>query len=241
MDYFNNIPDISYRFGNETTFNNFVDLTAYVSIVDEIKDNVSFYNPYYIREAMRPDQVSIELYGTPIYHWTFFFMNDKLKEFGWPIDSQRLLEKAQHTYFKIAMQTTSDLTNIMKVGQNVQGVSSGATGIVDSRNLDFGIIYVDKTSVTDFRSSENIFSVVGDVTTEIGVTTSEQYNSPAYYKDANGDRADFDPLVGPGALLTEVTRLEQLTEENEDLRSIKVIKPNLISQVVSSFKQALST
>jgi hypothetical protein len=174
-------------------------------------------------------------------------MNDKIKEFGWPIDMERLLEKAQHQYNHIAMETTSDLTNIMKVGQTVAGASSGAEGKIEYRNLDLGIIYVDQTSVTNFRTSEpeRIRSTVvidgSNVVQEIVASISEEYNSPAYYKDGSGQRVDFDPLVGPGALLTEVTRLEQLTEDNEDLRTIRVIKPNVIGQVVSSVKQALNS
>ena len=111
-------------------------------------------------------------------------------------------------------------------------------------NLDFGIIYVTKTSVTNFNSSEQIISIVlqdgVNVTQQIVASISEEYNSPAFYKNSSGERADFDPLVGPGALLTEVTRLEQLTEQNEDLRELKVIKPSVIGQVASSVKQALN-
>lgn len=244
MDYFQHIPKVNYKFGQLTSRNAFVDLTAYVQIIDEIKDNVAFYSNYYLKEGYRPDQVSMELYGTPVYHWTFFAMNDKLKEFGWPQDKARILEKAKHQYYRVAMQTTSDLTSIMKIGQTVTGSVSGATGTISGRNLDFGIIYVTKTSVTNFNSSEQIISIVlqdgVNVTQQIVASISEEYNSPAFYKNSSGERADFDPLVGPGALLTEVTRLEQLTEQNEDLRELKVIKPSVIGQVASSVKQALN-
>lgn len=244
MDYFQHIPKVNYKFGQLASSNAFVDLTAYVQIIDDIKDNIAFYSNYYLKEGYRPDQVSMELYGTPVYHWTFFAMNDKLKEFGWPIAKSRVLEKAKHQYNRIAMQTTSDLTVIMKVGQTVTGSSSGATGIVSGRNLDFGIVYVTQNSVTNFNSSERIISIViqNDVETtqEMDASISDEYNSPAYYKKSDGERADFDPLVGPGALLTEVTRLEQLTEQNESLRTLKVIKPSVIGQVVSSVKQALN-
>ena len=124
MDYFQHIPKINYKFGQLTSSNVFVDLTAYVQIIDEIKDNVAFYNSFYLKERYRPDQVSMELYGTPVYHWTLFAMNDKLKEFGWPIDKARLLEKAKHQYNRVAMQTTSDLTNIMKIGQSLAEINS---------------------------------------------------------------------------------------------------------------------
>jgi hypothetical protein len=252
MDYFKHIPDISYKFGNQSSSNTIVDLTAYVSIIDEVKDNVAFYNYFYVREGYRPDQVSIQLYGTPVYHWTFFMMNDNLKEFGWPLSQESIFEKAVHTYQHIAMQTTADLTTQFKIGQTVTGTTSGATGTIAHRDLDLGIIYVTRTSNKDFRRStvtgeyvsENINSTVvvpgGTQVQSTTVSISEEYNSPAYYT-LNGERTDFDPRIGPGALLTEVTRLEKLVQDNEDLRRIRVIKPNIIGQVVSSVRQALNS
>ena len=38
MDYFQHIPKVNYKFGQLTSRNAFVDLTAYVQIIDEIKD-----------------------------------------------------------------------------------------------------------------------------------------------------------------------------------------------------------
>ena len=50
-----------------------------------------------------------------------------------------------------------------------------------------------------------------------------------------------DPAVGPGALLTEVTHLDRYIKDNDNLKQIKVVKPDLINQVVSLFKQAINS
>ena len=55
----------------------FQNLTAYVDIVDRLKDNIAFYEYYYIIEGDRPDQVSMQLYGTTNAYWTFFIFNNK--------------------------------------------------------------------------------------------------------------------------------------------------------------------
>ena len=50
---------------------------------------------------------------------------------------------------------------------------------------------------------------------------------------------DIDPAIGPGALLTEITNQQFFYDENEKLKEIKIIKPNLIERVSSDYKKAL--
>ena len=65
------------KFGNETDASLIQDLTVYVDIVDQLKDDTTSYGTYDILDGDRPDQVSFKLYGTPNYHWTFYYLNDK--------------------------------------------------------------------------------------------------------------------------------------------------------------------
>ena len=72
MEYFKSFNDIPYRFGQEESTVFIQDLTSYVDIIDQVKDDIATYQKGYIREGQRPDQLSFELYGTTIYHWTFY-------------------------------------------------------------------------------------------------------------------------------------------------------------------------
>ena len=60
-----------------------------------------------------------------------------------------------------------------------------------------------------------------------------------HYVDGDGDRVDIDPLSAPGALLTEVTNIDRYSKDNEDLRLIRVIRPENIEEISSIFKQAI--
>ena len=79
-NFFTHFPNVNYAFGDEfnvkgganLTLSKFQDITAYIDLIDEVKQNAPFYSEYYVLENDRPDQVSQAIYGTPDYHWTFF-------------------------------------------------------------------------------------------------------------------------------------------------------------------------
>ena len=75
-NYFSRFPTNLYKFGSNEQPVLFQNLTAYVDIVDRLKDNIAFYEYYYIIEGDRPDQVSMQLYGTTNAYWTFFIFNN---------------------------------------------------------------------------------------------------------------------------------------------------------------------
>ncbi len=56
--FFNKFPTTNYRFGDElgtTLFNN---LSVYADIIDQLKDQITFYEKYTILDGDRPDTVS---------------------------------------------------------------------------------------------------------------------------------------------------------------------------------------
>ena len=58
MSYFTNYPTVNYRFGNESTSVAVQDIGAYIDLIDRVKDDISFYQEYNLRDGDRPDQVS---------------------------------------------------------------------------------------------------------------------------------------------------------------------------------------
>ena len=71
--------------------------------------------------------------------------------------------------------------------------------------------------------------------------TSEavKYNSAHHYENADKEWVDIDPETGPGVSLTEITWLDRLVKANDDLRQIRVIRNNIIDDVVRSFRDAV--
>jgi len=241
-NYFKYFPREFYLFGNETTADVFQNITIYADVIDQVKDLSTVYQDYYIQDNERADQVSYKLYGTPNYYWTFFLMNNKLREQGWPLSNKKVLEYAQKYYPNKTLTTRdslSTITGFYKTGDVVEGRSSGATGNIIHRNLDIGQITVKVTSGT-FLSTENIGT---DGTTEIVKLTAaeDEYNAAHHYEDSSNVWTDIDPTVGPGGLLTEVTVLDRLYTQNNDLRQIRIIKSGLINEIVTSFRKAVKS
>lgn len=239
MGYFNNFPFAYYKFGNNTTFDLFQDLTPYVDIIDQFKDQVGAYRTVTILEGDRPDVLSEKLYNNHNLYWTFFLLNDKLRESGWPLTNRELVEIAKRDYPNTTLVTDEEIFSLFDVGQTVTGSTSGASGTVLRKRVDFGQIIVE-TSDT-FNSTEIITSTNGDGTFESVTLTSvsEEYNATHHYEDENGNYVDVNPFDPDPSLLTQITYTDRYLAVNEDLKDIKVFNNNVISQVNKAFQKIL--
>ena len=240
MQYFKNFPAVPYGFGDESLPSVFRNLSLYATVIDEVRNNIAFYQDYHIQEFERPDQVSYKLYGTPNFHWTFYFMNDNIRERGWPLSNRDIIAKAQKLYSLNTITTRTLLVDRFKIGQTISGTVSGATAKIDHRHLNIGQLVVSSV-VGTFRAGETVQSTNADGIVEEIVVTSfeEEYNSAHHYENAAGEYVDIDPTVGPGAQLTEVTYLDRLVNENDELKQIRVIKPTSVVDVTNAFKEAI--
>lgn len=249
MQYFKHFPRVPYIFGNlkevggtRVTSEIFQNISANIDIFEDIKNNSSFYINYHVQDGDRPDQTSTYIYGTPIYHWTFALMNDKLKERGWPLSNQQIEDKAKIDFPHVFINTRNLLTGIMLPGQTIEGLQSGAKGIILRRNLDLGNIFVDKKTTANFIAGEvarNVSTVAGETGEIIINSTGDEHLASHHFIDGDGDRVDIDPLTAPSALLTEVTHLDRYVKQNDDLKMIRTIKRENIDEIVSIFKQAI--
>jgi hypothetical protein len=97
-NYFEEFPVVDYKFGDEETFTTFQHLGTYVDIIDQVKSYNVYYQDYSIQNGERPDQLSSRLYRNPNYYWTFYLLNDHLRQGGWPIRDADVYPKAQEYY-----------------------------------------------------------------------------------------------------------------------------------------------
>jgi len=238
MPYFINFPEVAYKFGNESTFNAIENIASYVDVIDSIKDQSSFYIKYTILDGERPDILSEKIYGTSRYYWTFYAMNDNIRRQGWPLPYSDLLSKAQFDYPNTTIVTRSLIFDKFEVGDTVSGNTSGAQGTILRRNLDLGQIIVKVTNNKSFQDSEIITDGTDTVTVQ---SSSAEHLSAHHYENSDGIVVDIDPENGPGGLLTEITYLDKYVEANDDLKEIRVIKPENINQVARVFKEALTS
>ena len=238
-DYFKDFSKVAYKFGDEQLPVTFQNISLYVEVLDLVKNAESAYQYYHILDNERPDQLSFKLYDTPEYYWTFLLMNDHIREQGWPLNNNKILEKAIKDHPHKVITTRSVLTDKLKKGQTITGNTSGATATISARNLNLGQLILDDI-IGDFLNDEIITSVDGESSLEQAVVYAyeDEYLSAHHYEDADGNYVDINPTVGSG-IYAEVNHLDHYIRINDNLKIIKVIKPESVLEITRAFLDAL--
>lgn len=239
MSYFKDFPLVAYSFGSGEQPVAFTAMNTYVDLIDQVKDSVSAYRYYYIQEGDRPDILSYTLYDDQSFYWTFFLLNDHLRESGWPLTESRLVDKVRQDHPDYVISTKNPLVSIFKIGQIVRGSSSGSTGEIVHRNLDLGQLFL-RNITGNFLSDEVVTSQVGNDVQSIALHSAvSEVNSIDHYVDGDGKRADINPYEDAPAILTPVTKLERYRAHNTDLKRIRVLVPNVVTQIAAEFSNEL--
>lgn len=105
--------------------------------------------------------------------------------------------------------------------------------------------YINTKNLTDgtFITGEELSytNPAGTATSMIVYGEMPQYLGTHHYEDADGNWIDINPLSQTkpvGAI--EVTMKDYLTQKNEELRQIKIIKPSAIKSVANKFAELMS-
>lgn len=245
MAFFSGFPQELYKFGNETTSTLFQNISAYVDLFDRIKEDTSFYSTYTILEGDRPDVLSQKLYGSTNYYWTFYLLNDTIRNLGWPVSNFQVVNYAKAQHPNTTLVIREHFFDKFKIGRTVLGANSGTTGEIINRDVDLGHVVVRGT--LNFEDGETLSVVQTQQEIDDGVpiqtvvldSYSEEYNSAKYYTNSNGEIIDIDPTQGPGAQELAVTYVEYYQKRNDDNRQIKILKPDVAPQIFSAFKKEL--
>jgi len=249
MSYFKDFRQTPYSFGSGELPVSFTDLGVYVDIVDQIKDEISAYRIYYIQEGDRADDLAHRLYEDHTLYWTFFLLNDNLRESGWPLSEKTLVTKVSQDHPNFVISTRDSLAGVFKIGQTVRGSASGVTGQIGFRNLDLGQLHIENIqfgeseqagSTPRFFNDEVVTSQVGSEVQSITLFSAiDEPNSIDHFLDGEGRQADINPFAEPPSELTPVTKLEKYRKVNDSLKAIKVLTPNVVTQIANRFQQEL--
>ena len=248
-NYFKNFPKVAYRFGNEDQPVEYQKLSKYSDVIDQIKDRISTYTEYEIRDFERPETLSYRLYGTTDYEWTLFLMNERLRETGWPLAQQDLIDKIQTDFYpnysvKLDVDSAGGIAqyaNLYPKGQKV--MVDGRPGVVIRKNLEVGEIII--SSDDDLTTSTSLSYLVPDSDQPLTVNapltnTVYEYEGVHHYENDSDQWVNIylDPVSDIVGAIPK-TNLEYLVDENDASKRIRLIKKNDIEAVVAEFKRAL--
>lgn len=148
MTFFSNFPVVDYNFGDEIDPALFQNLTAYIDILDQVKDDISFYETFTIRDEERPEVLSQRLYGTMDFYYQFYLLNDKLRQQGWPLSEQEVYSQAKVYYPNLTLFTDRSMHGEFYVGDYVApNTGAGFTNPdfkarIIEKNYDLGTLTV---------------------------------------------------------------------------------------------------
>lgn len=240
-NYFENFPKILYFFGDEITPVAFQNLSKFNNLINEIGDQISAYIEYEIRDFERPDSLSYRLYGDSKYDWTFFLMNDTIRERGWPIPLQDVYQLSTEKLYrdwtlKLGLTTAdsaAEFANLYPAEQKV--LLNNKTLYVKYKDLQVGEITVYSKNYSpdsDFLGSTMLS--YDDGTNVKAVTTVKESFGTKYYKNDSDLPIDF--FFSTATTKVPVTNLDDLIAQNDELKNIRVIKKDLIEVVAGQFR-----
>ena len=240
MTFFNGFPETLYKFGNETFQNSFQNISVYVDILERVKENSLLYMKYNIIGGERPDQISQKLYGVADYYWTFYLMNENIKLKGWPLHDDELNILLNEKFPNTVVVTRDYFYDKFSVGDSITTVRSDPNDDVTAK-----IIHTN-SNLGQFVIEGNVTINAGETVAKVGslgqnvtvFSSGSEVNATRYYEDDTGI-VDIDPTIGPGAQVTEVTNKDFYFVENENLKSIKVIKPSAVVSIFNAYKSGL--
>lgn len=250
MSYFDYFREVQYTFGSNTLPVAFQDLSVYADLIDQLSDQASYYSYYTILEGDRPDILADKLYGNSQYGWVFFLLNDHLRESGWPLTRQELNTHVDEMNPGCCITTREEFsgsiaqgTNIpgplLRVGDTLTGSVSATSGVVTKLDPDNGQVFMNVNAAWNageevtWRDDDNAlqsFTIESCVDYELATD---------HYEDVDGNHVDIDPAVGPGVLLLEVTIKDMYERRNEELKQIRIIRPDYIDTIVNNVHAAL--
>ena len=262
--FFKDFPLVNYQFGDETDTALFQNITTYISILDALRDDVSFYNDYFIGEGERPDVVSQRLYGHTGFYWTFYYLNNHIRESGWPLSIQELYKRVKVDYPNRVITTADNIAvedgglNItaFAVGSTVTGTKSGQVGTIIKKNLDMGQLVLAAPGINESPTFQDAnspgwtstdFERISAANNQYATSTGsvEQHDAIHHYEDADGVWQFLTPNTDGGVSLTTgagwlpVTYWERYEAKNNALRQIKILTPNVAAQVQAEFNKLL--
>lgn len=269
INFFRSFPLIQYQYADDGTSITSIDINRNVkAYIDEI-DNANAYLYYNVTSGARPDQVSMALYKTPIYFWTFFLLNQHLLNgiHGWPKSAQELRNYIEEHYTRKVITGLSEsgeigtdhliYNKIFATGQTVEGQTSGATGIIDEVNAEMNRIYL--TDVTGTFINEDIMIIEADgidlnvatnsnMTVELKtmpsnniyrVVVEDEINATHHYLNSDGMEVQR-VIFNVDEDLYEVSNFQYETDQNESREKIRVLNPTMVNEFATQYKKLIN-
>jgi hypothetical protein len=268
MAFFSQFPKVNYDFEGNGSFQRISDIFRSVRPQGNFIDNPSMYKKHQITNGDRPDVLSYKLYGTSIYYWTFFIVNDFLHDgiASWPMSQEDLQEYLVQNYTGTVIETrptieeTGDglITNFrdslsgrFNIGETVNASTSSANGILVRKDSDLSQLVLKDVNGGSFKGNPEtqLTEFVQGASSGDSVATYKVWDyaeAPAYWyllSDPDKNPVTVDTVIPSGEPRNTcgyVSNRERVIARNDARSQIRVIDPPYIEQFAEEFEEIIN-
>lgn len=229
--YFKTFPYTYYTLYDDLSNVKLVtNITTRIKINDDVKNNLSVYDEYDIRDEDTPEILADKFYNNPELHWVILLYNDIIDpRFGWPLSSNNLKKYAQGKYSNInGIHHYEDLDEKIVNGNVFINSSSGFANLENS-NVIINLNGLGTGAITSKISNSNVL-----VTVTAGGFASGDLIALVSNTQVNANITATTTISG-----IPVTNFLYEDRENERKRRIKILKAPYVDQVIRDFKRKL--
>jgi len=258
MSFFRNFPKVNYDYFGNGVQSKVIDIFRFVQPAKDFKDELGAYSFYEVQEGDRPDVVSQKLYNTPEYYWTFFLVNEHLRNgiSAWPLSSDEFNKFIDEEYSGIVItcrpqynydgdgllqSIENSVAGKFRIGEQVVGFLSGATGFIESKDATSQQLVIRDVQGV-FRKEE----LIRGNSTEDSIESYEVYDrqlAPRHYEDDKGRIVNSSIHISGGTppqQLNLITNREFEEELNNQRSKIRVIREEFIFEFADRYQELLN-
>jgi len=222
-NYFNYFPLTYYSGSNTTSLNIVTNIIARFGFEKSLKQNSSAFYEYLIKETDTPEIIASKIYGSPERHWIVLAFNDIMDpQYDWPLQYDTLIKYIDQKYSKSNYADTANTGNSgLSWAMNDTHTKAYYKIITRKANTSVSGVSIDaKTIVEKIEIDGNTYANV------IVSTNNTTLNS--------------------GTKIVETTTKEKISyydyevQLNEDKRTIRLLKPEFVKDVIEEFKDIIT-
>ena len=153
-EFFYDFPkvDLKYTDSNNNDISiSYTDIYRFIDVNELSLTSFTNYQWYDIKDGDRPDNVSNELYGTADFYWTFFIINERMKNgtSEWPLSNQALDRRLAEKYDQYGVCTIFPGT--IQPGENdLMALNSNVDLMVFDAQVDLMLDYSSPIAISNF-------------------------------------------------------------------------------------------
>lgn len=219
--FLDQFPKIVYSLNNDRNQELITNIFFRLAFLKSLQGNISSYYNYFIKDGETPEILADRFYNNPEAHWIILFFNNiRDPIYDWPMDNRTFnryiiakygsTQTAMTTYHDYSKTTTYVMRNI----GGFQDVTTSFTSSIDSTNVAISTANTTNAAYDTYSSlpETQFFSVDVANNRNIEVTITR-------------DR---------------ITNYDWEMEQNDARRTIKIIDPQFIPQIMQEFNSLVS-